>query len=169
MTIGPNTFRFDGRALQIRDAFGQRIVCWLNPEELEHLREFLCHGETEDSNRRRSFRTPVAADVGIACSIRTGDRWVAVTTHNMSLTGILVECSDEQSLSVEVDDAIQVRVAFEDSEFEGIGMVRRRDGNRLGILFPDLIHGQKVVAPQQLSNIVMEIQRRWVQSQHKAS
>jgi len=169
LAIGPNLFRFDGRELQIRDAFGQHIVCWLNPEEVQQLTKYLDSVKYSDGNQRRSFRTPVDSGIAIETSLQIGNQWTPVETLNISLTGILVTAPPELAEQCVVDGVLRVRMTFENYQYEGAGLIRRCEADRIGILFPDVIKSDHVDAPQQLSNMVMEVQRRWVQSRSRTS
>jgi hypothetical protein len=123
---------FDGAALRIRNTVSKVTVC-IRPGELDLLVELIGRVAWE---RREATRIPVvdrvlAVQLGLTAGV------FAVKPIDVSVGGMQVSCVDTRMPDVDVNELVTIHVTYRDEKATGAGMVRRVDGQKLGISFVD--------------------------------
>ena len=116
------------------------------------------------SENRSAFRVPIFQDNSPLVRIKQNGHTIGTPQAiDISLTGILVEFPSEDVPEIDVDTKVQIELGLDDIEIDLVGDVRRRDGQRYGILFPETLKGAHVEPPDGLKTIVRKLEKIWLQ------
>lgn len=160
--IGDALLIYDGRVLTVSHRSGNGLSLKLDSTCVDELVDFLSSLSSAESNQRRFFRTPLWHTCGIAVTIRHDDQEYPVVAKNISLSGIFVEAPCDGNLNLTSDETVQVHIEFENTAYTCRGLVRYASPQGCGLFFPDSIRNGQIVAPPVYSQMVMELQRRWL-------
>lgn len=116
------------------------------------------------SENRSAFRVPIFQDSSPRVLIeQNGHKIGTPRAIDISFTGILVEFPSDDVAEIEIDSKVQLELVLDDLEIDIEGVIRRRDGQRYGILFPETIKGSHVAPPDALNTLVHRLERIWLQ------
>ncbi len=103
--------------------------------------------------RRAAFRIPVwqQSDFHVNLAI-DGSHW-AVTPLDMSMYGILIEAPSNIP-EIQIDSEVLLTLQMGSETVDMLSIVRRRNGNRYGLQFPQSCAGSEVTPPHQLHAVV---------------
>ncbi len=159
LIVGPGRVYFDREELVIESSTNDnRLV--VDQDLLPALIEFLCSSVIDTSNRRRAFRVEIEDDFGLNCQIEFDGRTVFARPLDLSLTGVLVELTE--GVELPLDTCVHVNLIWSEIDTVLKGIVRRKDGNKHGIFFPESIVDEELDPSDDLRSIVAELERRWL-------
>jgi hypothetical protein len=141
-------------------------IC-LDSEGIKELMDFLRSCVINEFNQRKAFRVPVFPSSGLSARLRISQKSCSVTPKNISLAGIFVEFPYGDTPDLDEDSDIELTIKLESKSLTLRGIVRRREANGYGILFPECLRDGEVHPPDSLRQMVMELQRRWIKNRIK--
>lgn len=162
ITIGVVELILDGETLTITRRDQPNMAISLDETGVRELIEFVTSFTGSKFNQRLTFRVPVGYSSGLAVQIRKNEIQRSVTPTNISLTGIFVELRSDDWLELALDDELEVILDFEGERQSCRGVVRRCADNGYGLFFPESMRGMILDPPPKITQIVMELQRRWI-------
>lgn len=162
ITIGDAHLVSDGKTLTISRQGQKGLSLSLDAAGVAELIDFVTSLATTEFNRRQDFRVPLHNSSGLSVQIRKGDRLISVTPTNISVTGIFIELPRDDWIDFEQDDQLDVILEFEGESQSLGGVVRRCTENGYGLFFPKSMKGMELDPPAALTQVVMELQRRWM-------
>ena len=161
--IGDVIVRSDGQALDMRHSHNDALRTRLDHDGIKERMDFFRSSTINESNQRKSFRIPVLPSSGLSARLRISQKTWSVTPKNISLTGIFVEFPHGDTPGLEKDSDVDLTIQLNSKAVTLRGVVRRRKANGYGILFPECLRDKEVCPPESFRNMVMELQRRWLQ------
>lgn len=113
---------------------------------------------------RRAHRYPVYSDSGLRVRVLTSNHqeWRPEAV-DISLCGIQLDFPPDDQPEFYVGAPCEVLLQLDNTSVELTGEVRRRNGRRYGLLFPETIQDGAIVAPNALRTIVQAIERKFRQ------
>jgi hypothetical protein len=162
ITIGDVRLVADGNKLTIARRGQRDLTLSLDAEGLEELIDFITSLAGDESNQRQNFRVPVHESSGLSVQIRKDKKLLSVIAKNISVGGVFVELRPDAWIDLAQEDELEVLLEFEGITQSYRGVVKRRADNGYGLLFPDSMKGNEVDPPEELRQMVMELQRRWI-------
>ena len=165
--IGDVIVSSDGQALDMRYTHNEALRIRLDSDGIEELMDFLRSCVINEFNQRKAFRIPVFPSCGLSATLRMFQKTWSVTPKNISLTGIFIEFPDGDTPDLNIDSEVELTVQLENKALALRGLIRRREANGYGILFPECLRKGEVYPPDSLRQMVMELQRRWIQNRMK--
>ena len=162
ITIGDVQFISDGKTLTIARRDQPNMTMSLDKAGVEELIDFVTSLAGTEFNRRQTFRVPVWDSSGLSVQIRKDETQLSVRPTNLSLTGIFVELRPDDWLDLAQDDDLEVILDFEGETHSYRGVVRRCETNGYGLFFPESMNAEQIEPPPGITQIVMELQRRWL-------
>ena len=161
ITIGDILLVSDGNTLEISRRGQPNTSVSLNAKGVAQLYEF-ARLIGDENNRRNAFRVSLWEPCGLTVRLRSDAAEFTGQPTNISLTGVFVELSSADRGKITLGDELQVELQFQGRSTSYLGVVRRREGNGIGIFFPESMNAEQCDPPAELAQIVMELQRRWI-------
>lgn len=158
--IGDITAEYDGQTLTLLPAEGGLAIN-LRLSQVHELMEFLGSFNPADLKRRQSFRVPVFDPRALAVQVGIAGRLHEATAINISVSGILVSFADPEVQPL-VDEPVEVRLATAGQSLSLSGIVRSARTQFFGIQFPTVLRNGQFEPPKGLTEIVMQLQRKWL-------
>jgi len=168
ITIGDIHLISDGNTLTISGRHQPDKTVCLNSAEVEQLIDFVSSLAGTGSHRRQSFRVPLNESSGLTAQIRTSGQLIDVTPTSLSLTGVFVVLHPDHWIDLAQGDIVEVFLEFEGETHMYHGSVRRREVNGYGLFITESMNGEQIEPPPDISDIVMELQRRWMARRAKS-
>jgi len=165
--IGDVIVSTDGQALVMCCTDNEALRIHLDSDGIEELMDFLRSCVVNEFNQRKAFRIPVFPSSGLSARLRISQKTWSVTPKNISLTGIFVEFPYGDTPGLEKDSDVELTIQLESKALTLRGIVRRREANGYGILFPECLRDGEVYPPDSLRQMVMELQKRWIKNRVK--
>lgn len=160
--IGDMVLTTDGEALLITHVDQPDICLRLDIEGVRELSDFLHSLSESDFNQRRAFRVPIVRSSGLSVRLEVGRRSLAATPVNISITGILVELPESETLDLPLDSEVTCTLQFRREKLQLHGIFRRRDGRHYGFAFRESLRGREAPPPAALVRMVMDLERIWI-------
>ena len=111
---------------------------------------------------RVSFRVPVTATSGLLVRLTTDEGLTLQPgAVDLSTSGVQV-CLEEADPALSIGAAVRVQLAHSARYASISAVVRRREGNRYGLSFPQSIREGELVPPPELSQILRSIEAHWL-------
>jgi hypothetical protein len=167
--IGKMLLTADGEELVIAHSDQPEVCFRLDLDDVRDLRDFLHNLSESDFNQRRSFRVPIVRSSGLSVQLQVGQRSLAATPINISLTGILVQLPESETLDLPLDTEVGCILQFRREKLQLHGVFRRRDGsNRYGFAFRESLRGREATPPPALVRMVMDLERIWIADRERS-
>lgn len=166
IVIGDFRFVCNGHALLIGSKAakgGVESFPSLDPGQVKDLNRFITNALETQLTTRHSFRVMLWDDVELHTSLVLGGSNLMVKALDLSLTGIQVECPLGSDPNLREGDELKVELGFEGSLITLGAAVRRKNRSRYGLFFQDSVRGEQIIPPPELTDIIMELQRQWLQ------
>jgi len=113
---------------------------------------------------RTAYRVPIGKKPAPCARLSTQDGQILLPIPiDISLTGILVEFATAEDPDLTPSEEVDLELHLGDDTVHLRAEVRRRDGHRYGLFFPETVTKCGVQAPQSLRNIVENLERAWLQ------
>ena len=167
ISIGNLQFRSDGETLTITARDRPDLSFSLDRDGVEELIDYVTTLAGSAFSRRTAFRVPVWDSSGLSAVMREGQTESPVTPIDLSVTGMLARLPAEANIDASLDDHVEVTLDFEGQKSTYRAVVRRRDENTCGLLFPETIKDGELDPPDNLLRVVMELQRQWLAKRTK--
>lgn len=161
ITIGDVVLVSDGKTLEMARRDQPSRTVSLNAKGVAQLFEF-ARLIGDETNRRNAFRVSLWESCGLTVRLRSDTAEFTGKPTNISLTGVFVEVSSDDSGNIALGDELQVELGFQGRSTSYFGVVRRREGKGIGIFFPESMHAEQCNPPAELAQMVMELQRSWI-------
>jgi|CXWL01.1.fsa_nt_gi hypothetical protein len=130
--------------------------------EAGKLMTFLQSYVKTELNQRSAFRVPVWPASGLSAKLTANQKVHAVKPLDISLSGMSFEFVSANAPALPDGADVEITLTFESNKLTLPAVVRRREANEYGIVFPDSMRNDDLDPPWQLVSIVMELQRRLV-------
>lgn len=161
---------YDGETLKISSSEDPEKSVSFDPKSVKGLVDFVhllsppeeTETQTQDENRRESFRVPVIEDSGLRVTLISGKERCESKPTNISMTGVFVEVPKDRTIPLDINDELRARLSMNKTEIELEAIVRRIEPNGFGLFFPEAFKGEHVDPPPTVRRIVMDLQRRWM-------
>ena len=172
ITIGDVYLQSDGNFLTISRAGREDEKMCLDASEVEALIDFLVNlrqDEPEDDNRRMSFRVPIPVGIGsgLSTQVKARGKLLPVTPKNISMTGILVKLPSDYECDFEQFDELELVLRYQGRSSSYQAQVRNVKNGMLGLYFPETKVDGEIEPPEELADLVMELQRQWLSRRKK--
>jgi hypothetical protein len=118
--------------------------------------------EIVTTESRFSFRVPIV-DAGLRATVRMGEESVRADVVDVSLTGAQIEFAKDEDPDFELDRVFDVELSLDNSRATQRATVRRRRGHSYGLFFENVLHRGRIVAPDDLVELVRCAEQRWLQ------
>ena len=118
--------------------------------------------------RRMAFRVPIPGASGLAINVEFQGRGYSVRPVDLSLPGILMQIPISYDLQLPLGSAVTIRIELGEKTATLRGVVRRRDGNRYGIMFtvfPVFRREEQFDPPDSLLVIFKTFETQWLGKQ----
>jgi hypothetical protein len=148
--------------LRVLNQTDGREITTLDENQVEELIDFIVSLSYSEFNRRRSFRVPVKDASGLLVELEKDGRRIPVRARDISVTGICIENNFAEEGEIKMDDDVVIQLEFEGHVDTVAGIVRRLEYETVGILFPDSLRGETIEPPDEIRQLVMQLQRRWI-------
>ncbi|MGW8178781.1 MAG: PilZ domain-containing protein [bacterium] len=116
------------------------------------------------SESRRSFRVPVTKQLPQVEMTGEDGSVLQVDAVDLSVTGALVEFSDEEVPDLPVGTRFTVELRLDELVVTLAAEVRRRYGKRYGLFFSDVLADEQLNPPTELSALVARLEQIWLGS-----
>ncbi len=120
-------------------------------------------GEIAGADPRQIYRVPIMREAALPAWVSTLDgRMLAVRAVNISVAGILVELPAGEEL--EIGDRLALRLVDPErrTHMEIEAIVRRRDGRKYGLFFPEVLKDGEIEPPAALRGLVSDLESEWL-------
>jgi hypothetical protein len=115
------------------------------------------------SENRSGFRVPILKGSAPLVQILSDESMLSTPRAlDISVTGILVEFPPAEAPEFPIDTKVRLKIRFEDTALDLKGLVRRKQGGRYGIFFPEVIKGIHIEPPEALAKIVRKLEAIWL-------
>ncbi len=131
---------------------------------IDELIDFLSLLNQDATERRRAFRVAVPRSAGLMVRFTLKGKTRSATPVDISLVGILIELSPSAVIDLPIDTTLSIELRLNEKVSTLMGLVRRRNNNRYGILFLDSLREGELNPPESLVNIYKEIERQWLRA-----
>ena len=162
LKIGNISIIWDGSSLKFQDGDNANLNLTFSASNLTDLIDFLCSLKPEEKELRMGFRVPLSISSSLSASITFGGKTCSVRPLNLSLSGILVEFSEDEVFEMPIDTQIKIRIQLQETTTVLNGVVSRRSGNQYGIFFPDSVRGKELDPPDSLQAICTNLEKQWL-------
>ncbi len=152
------SFSVDDRKLILDGpALDAPIQIVFSPLEANQLSMLLNKLVPDDFGIRSDFRVPVTVGMGLQTSIEIDERSFGVQTTSLSLSGLYAK-SDNQRIGFS-GDSCTVSLSLAEHSVTLPALITRSNRLGVGATFADS------TTPEELSSIVMALQRKWIAEQ----
>jgi len=167
LKIGNISIIWDGSSLMFQDGDNSNLNVTFSASNLPDLINFLSSLKPYEKELRMGFRVPLSISRGLSTSLTFGGKTCSVRPLNLSLSGILVEFSEDEVFEMPIDTQIKIRIQLQETTTVLNGVVMRRSGNQYGIFFPDSVRGEELDPPDSLQAICTKLEKQWLRERVK--
>lgn len=160
--IGNLKLETQEKNLRVVNQSDGREITTLDEDQVGELIDFIVSLTYSEFNRRRSFRVPVNDASGLAVVMSKDGMHIPVRARDISVTGISLENSFPEGVKIEQEDEVVIQLEFEGNVETIAGIVKRVGYETIGLLFPDSLRGEAIEPPDEIRQMVMQLQRRWI-------
>lgn len=141
----------------------------LDLEGVGKLMDFLRSCTVNRFNRRRAFRIPVEPSAGLRVEVDVHGVTHTASTGDVSFTGIFLEPSDAQALTLTVGQVVIVTLRLDDDSVTLRSSVRRNASEGVGVHFMDSLKAGEVDPVPDLARLMAKLERLWLAARVTAS
>lgn len=113
---------------------------------------------------RRAFRVPIIKQLPEAELTNESGETFHANAVDLSMTGVLLEFPGEDVPDLPVGSRFKVHFRLEELNLTLMAEVRRRYGKRYGLFFSDVLAGDQLKPPAELSTLVHRLEQIWLDS-----
>jgi hypothetical protein len=146
----------------------KRLSIPFDADKVRELMTLLSNAIAQPFNARQTFRIPLKSALGKAIDVTgkivDGDKEIEVTPTSISMTGVFITSPNGLERPYEVGDQFIFQVQFEDHAASLNCTVKRVNEDGIGCFFNDSIKNEELDPPDNLVQMIVDIQRTWIKS-----
>ncbi|MBW2560544.1 MAG: PilZ domain-containing protein [Deltaproteobacteria bacterium] len=167
ITIEKIKISLDDHSVTFLDQDKPEAPIVLPADAIDNLITFLRGPKPKTDERRIAFRVAISRLTDLAVRVNFKGKTWEVAPVDLSLTGILVQFLKTEIADIPIDAEVGIELRFDDKTAVLRGIVRRRQGNRYGILLANSLRNGELKPPETLIVIYKALERQWLRRRLK--
>ncbi len=159
--IGDWIAEFDGQTLSLAPGSGQPPALSLPVEQVYELFEFVNDFSNPETSLRMAFRVPIFDSQSLTVQVAAGLQLFEATPVNISMNGILLAFPADAP-RMPLMDPVTLSISTRTLRIRLFGEIRTARKHYHGVYFVDAVKGNELSPPDELAEIVMQMQREWL-------